>query len=85
MLHVSVLRQILRMSFFKVFCSFILFVIFSYGLHLGFILESRITGSVFYSSLSVVSIGLMEALCSCFKRLHSVQVILDSRITDRLL
>ena len=61
MLHVSVLRQILRMSFFKVFCSFILFVIFSYGLHLGFILELRITSSVFYSSLSVVSIGLMEA------------------------
>ena len=49
------------MSFFKVFCSFILFVVFSYGLHLEFILESRITGSVFYSSLSVVSIGLWEA------------------------
>ena len=63
MLHVSVLRQILRISFFKVFCSFILFVVFSYGLRLGFILESRITGSVFYSSLSVVSIGLWEA-CS---------------------
>ena len=61
MLHVLVLRQILRMSFFKVFCSFILFVIFSYSLRLGFILESRITGSEFYSSLSVVSIGLMEA------------------------
>ena len=61
MLHVSVLRQIFRMSFFKVFCSFILFVVFSYGLCLGFILESRITGSVFYSSLSVVSIGLWEA------------------------
>ena len=43
------------------FCSFILFVVFSYGLRLGFILESRITGSVFYSSLSVVSIRLWEA------------------------
>ena len=63
MLYVSILQQIFRMSFFKVFCSFILFVIFSYGLRLGFILESRITGSVFNSSLSVVSIGLWEA---CF-------------------
>ena len=63
MLHVYVLRQIFRMSFFKVFCSFILFVVFSYGLHLGFILKSRITGSVFYLFLSVVSIGLWEA-CS---------------------
>ena len=61
MFHVSVLRQIFRMSFFKVFCLFILFVVFSYGLRLGFILKSRITGSVFYSSLSVVSIGLWEA------------------------
>ena len=43
------------------FCSFILFIVFSYGLRLGFILESRITGSVYYLSLSMVSIGLMEA------------------------
>ena len=25
------------------------------------------------------------ALCSCFRRTHSVQVILDSRITERFL
>ena len=61
MLHVLVLRQILRMSFFKVFYSFNLLVIFFYGLRPGFILESRITGSLFYSSLSVVSIRVIEA------------------------
>ena len=49
------------MRTFEVFCSLFVFVGLFLRLASGFILDSRITVAVFYSSWSVVSIGLMEA------------------------
>ena len=49
------------MRTFEVFCSLFVVIGFFFMLASGFILESRITVGVFFSSWSVVSIVLMEA------------------------
>ena len=74
------------MSTFEVFCSLFVFV----GFFL--ILASRIYPQVednCWCILFVLVSGFYwidgGAFCSCFRRTHSIQVILDSRISERFL
>ena len=74
------------MSFFEVFCSLFVFVGFFLMFASG--VYPRVEDNCWCILFVLVS-GLYwidgGALCSCFRRTHSVQVILDSRITDRFL
>ena len=74
------------MSTFEVFYSLFVFVGFFLMLASGIYLRVK---DNCWCILFVLVSGLYwidgGVLCSCFRRTHSVQVILDSRITERFL
>ena len=74
------------MSTFEVFCSLIFFV--GFFLRLASRIYPRVEDNCWCILFVLVS-GLYwiggGALFTCFRRTHSVEVILDSRISDRFL